>query len=332
MRITTRAVFQMTDDPTEFVELERDSYEHDGLISYAKGGGGSTQTTVTKADPWSGIQPYISNLLPGFEQAAQNVPEFYPGQTYANFDPLQEYAMGGQTGYAMSPMLNQSIGNQFGALDFGLNAVNNPWSNQALAAHADAAIRPLTQAYQEQVLPGIRDQAEMYGGAGSRTGLAEGVAGRGYMDAIASTVAPMYSQAYGQGLEQQARMMALAPTTMQAGMMPWQIMGDVGSQYQNMNQQGINEALARYDYNQSAEYDRMKDYFGMLMGTPWGQSTSEAPNPNQSSQLASALGGGAMGAGVGSMFGAGAGLTGTAALGAMAPWMLGGAALGGLFL
>lgn len=301
MRITTRAVYQMTEDG--FIELERDSYEYDGPIEEAKGGG--TSTTVQQADPWEGVQPYLLEGFENLDQYAQDIPSFYPNQTYANFNPLQEQAFAGQLGYAGSPELQNLIGNQFDATNFGLNAVNDPYSNQALQSHIAAAQRPLTQAYQEQVLPGIRDQAEMYGGAGSRTGLAEGVASRGYLDAMGDVSSGMMSQAYGQGLDQQARMMALAPQTMQSGMMPWNIAGQVGSQYQGMDQNAINEAMSRYNFDQTAGYDRYTDYLNTLQGTPWGSSTATGPDPNATNPLTGALGGAAMGAGMYSMMGAG---------------------------
>ena len=56
----------------------------------SKGGGGTT--TVQQADPWSGLQPYLSY---GFGQAQnlyQNPSQYYPGQTYL---PMNEFTQGG---------------------------------------------------------------------------------------------------------------------------------------------------------------------------------------------------------------------------------------------
>lgn len=342
MRITTRAVFQMTEDG--FVELERDSYEYDGPVSQAGGGsGGGNTTTNTTADPWTGIRPYLAGVpaygvtdpgigaLPWFSQTAENVPQYYPNQTYAGFDPMQLAAQGGMLNYANSPAMMGTLGNGFNAMNMGLNAADVN-ANPALQGYVDAAIRPLTQAYEEQILPGIRDQAEMYGGAGSRTGLAEGVASRGYMDAVGDTTANIMSQAYGQGLDQQARMMTLLPQMMQTGMMPYDIMNQVGGWNQAMTQNQINDAMARWDFGQTADYNQAKDYFSTLMGTPWGSGTSTSSLDSQSNMASSLLGGGLLGAGAGSIFGAvPAGATGMAAFTPLLPWMAGGALLGGLF-
>ena len=61
------------------------SYEYDGPVSEMKGGG--QNTTVTQADPWEGVQPYLLEGFENLDQAAQNIPSYFPGQTYAGFDP-----------------------------------------------------------------------------------------------------------------------------------------------------------------------------------------------------------------------------------------------------
>tara|TARA_Y100000310_G_scaffold329437_1_gene399275 strand:- start:867 stop:2198 length:1332 start_codon:yes stop_codon:yes gene_type:complete len=77
------------------------------------GGGGSTQT-VQKADPWSGIQPYLSH---GYSEAERlygaGGPQYYPGQTYVDYAPETEQALqaGAQRAYQGSPTLQ--AGNQF---------------------------------------------------------------------------------------------------------------------------------------------------------------------------------------------------------------------------
>lgn len=49
------------------------------------GGGGGT-TTVQKADPWAGVQPYLQQLYAGASNAAQSTPQYYPGSTVAQPD------------------------------------------------------------------------------------------------------------------------------------------------------------------------------------------------------------------------------------------------------
>lgn len=290
------------------------------------GGGGGNTTTTQKADPWKGLQPYLKEGYADFATSARDIAPFYGEQTYAGFTPWQTAGQEFMTDYAQSLAPTQA--GHMNAMNWGMNAVMDPYSNQALQSHIAAAQRPLTQAYQEQVLPGIRDQAEMYGGAGSRTGLAEGVAARSYMDAMGDVSSSMMSQAYGQGLDQQARMMAMAPQMYQAGAMPGQFMGQVGAQQQAMEQQGIDEAMARHYYGYDADYARQKDYLSTLAGTPWGTTSVTGPDPNATNTAMSTLGGGLMGLGA-------YGALGAAPLAAANPWMWGaigaGALAGNLF-
>ncbi len=382
MRITTRAVFQMTDDPEEFIELERESYDYDGPVSEAKGGGGTT-TTVQEADPWDPIQKYITGFndpntgqtIPGVAprlfSAGMDVPEYYPGQTYADLTPQQKQSLWGQMNYAntLQPLINE----QRQALWQGLNAAgspaltmsrqnagqySNPWRDPAFRnaqaiqqqanrmvadPHADptlqnwvsAASRPITENYQNVVGNTIAGQAAGAGGlGGSRQGIAEAETSGNYMDALGDLSANVYNRAFDRALGQQMQAggllgqtwgastgrdlaaagqyaddyrgalgsqmaaLGLAPTTMQAGLMPHQIRGDVGAQFQRQNQLGIDEAVNRYNFAQNAPYTRYREMYGDFMGTPYGSSTSTAPNPNQQNALAGGLGGALGGAGL----------------------------------
>ena len=67
-------------------------------------GGGGTQVTTSTTEPWEQQIPY---LTAGFEAAKklfnQGVPEYYPGETLAGFDPAQTAAHQAILGYAMGP-------------------------------------------------------------------------------------------------------------------------------------------------------------------------------------------------------------------------------------
>lgn len=276
------------------------------------GGGGGNTTTTQKADPWKHLQPYllggettgkfggpvqdVQGAFPWFSSAAQNVPEFYPGQTYAGFNPYQISGFNQALGAAGG--MYPTLGAAQGALNYGLTSAYDPANNPVVQRYAEAAIRPVTEMYQEQVLPGITDAAVASGGlGGSRQGVAEGIAAGRYMDTVGDVTANIYNAAYGQGLDQQARMMSLLPSTMNTMLMPSQVYGQVGGAYQGMDQQAINEAMNRYYYNQDAEYQRAKDYLNVLQGTPWGSSSVTGPNPNAQSPAGQIAGAGMMGLG-----------------------------------
>lgn len=250
------------------------------------GGGGGDTTTVQKADPWEGVQPYLSEAYGRANQLYSGQgPQYFPGQTVAspnwlegagqqemlanmgqlgligdnafmasqnmltgaqnqltNGQALQNNAttqmqnmgqyMNQATPYGMSAlesMLNQatqgasgytSASNAAGALgafgtgggaqtgQFGtidamnkLMAAGDPANNAYVGNAINSAIRPVTQNFNEQVMPAIRQGAQAAGQMGSsRQGIAEGIAARGYQDTVGDISSNMMNQAYNQGL------------------------------------------------------------------------------------------------------------------------------------
>ena len=98
--------------------------------------GGSKTNTVQSADPWSGLQPYMTS---GFQQAAdiyQNNPSsYYPGQSYLPMNPIQASAVDAQLENVgelggISGASQQGLGALLGASDLQ----NNPYAQQYAGA------------------------------------------------------------------------------------------------------------------------------------------------------------------------------------------------------
>jgi len=184
-------------------------------------GGGQTQSSQSSRsnqDIWGEQSPYLKNLY---------------GSAQSMFDnPNQDLAAGYdmQRQYAQSPELQKTIGGAQGALAFNLdprNAGNNPYLQKAM----QSAIRPLTQNYQENVLSGITDQAVQSGQSGSsRQGIAEGIAGRGYLDRVGDITSQMAYQDYGAGMDRMGRAIDQSGAVANLGMLPSSIQRDVGLQ------------------------------------------------------------------------------------------------------
>lgn len=229
------------------------------------GGGGSKggdTTTVQKADPWSGVQGYLSRGYGVLDRLytekdpvtgkymLQEGPQYFPGQTVATPNALEQTGQGMQLDQlgnmaglgaagagGVGTMLGQGgLGGMYG-LGAAMNAANtlsgygastfgqgmgtaglgtggalqgmqhllgagDVQNNPYFASAMQAAIRPVQEQFTEQVLPGIRQGAIGAGQmGGSRQGIAEGIATRGYLDTIGDITANMGSQAYGQGLQ-----------------------------------------------------------------------------------------------------------------------------------
>lgn len=319
-----------------------------------KGKGGSSSQTVTqKADPWSGQQPYLTggggtpiysevpnpNYRPGGitnpfgGNSAYNTPtirvqtgttggkkgifpeaeriyragidhDYFPGQTYADFTPEQLQAMDSIAGFAGNNQNTQA------ALDFNQKLLSGDFmtgGDRWMSSYGND----------------IRDQVNSIFGAAGATG----------DDYHAKTVTGALADSAGRFWEQDIQNMIqasqLAPFLSDARFSDYAHLASVGDAKQAMEQKAIDEARMRYDYPINNQWENLARYSASVNGNYGGTTTTEQPY-SSGNPLAGLLGGAATGAGIASTIGIGKGLTGTAALGAFAPWLAGGAVLGGL--
>jgi hypothetical protein len=101
----------------------------------ANGGGGGNTTSNTVATPWTGQQPYLSNVF----QGAQNTYDQYaanPASSVAGFTPMQGQAMGitqnvaNGTNFGYAPTLNNAAGGYTTNLLGGAYLNANPANGQ----------------------------------------------------------------------------------------------------------------------------------------------------------------------------------------------------------
>jgi hypothetical protein len=389
MRITTRVVYQMTPDGMDELERASYQWDGPVALA-GGGDSGSSDTVSKpwkKLQPYvldSAAALQSAAQAPNQYYGGDTVADFTPWQQQGQ-QGAYDWATGGQTnqtinnqlgavnagmtGAGIDPNRNSALGmtggmydqfsnygndpalqNSMGIAGQANQAVADPYSDPTLAPWIAAAQRPVTQNYQENVLPGIADQAEMYGGAGSRTGLREGQADRAYMDTMGDISSGMYNNAYntninrqmqagqlvgntygqagqlqqgaagqygqnyGQGLSATTQMTSLAPGAVASSATPWQTISGVGGQQQAQNQAEIGGQVAAYDYNRDADWNRQQQYYATLAGTPWGSGSSSDGGTGPSA-IEGAAGGAMMG---GALAGAQAG-------GVTGPW---GAAIG----
>jgi len=232
----------------------------------SKGGGGGSQTTTS--EPWSGIQPYLTK---GYAEAAGIYdtfsPQYYTGQTQAQFSPDQLTAQAGVRDWAtqgapnvMNPALSAY---QYGTGSQVLDVANNPYvQGMARGAVSDvmAGLAP--------EMANIRSGAIQSGGyGGSRQGIAEGTALAGAADAATRAAADIYGQAYGQGLQAQQNTLGMTGDIMSAGFQPYTALAASGLDQQQREQALINDAMAKFQFEQALPYERLSQYTSALGGT-----------------------------------------------------------------
>lgn len=279
-----------------------------------KGGGGRT-STVTKADPWAGVQPYIKDYLQKAQEQFQTPYQEYEGQRIAGLNQDQQQAMDLMRGRVSDPLvggtkslLGETVSGQY--LD----------SNPYLDAQFENMSKRISDAYRT----GTAAQTSALGrasGSFGNTGVQQlrEQQNRAFGDTLSNLASSIYGQNYQQERGRQLQAAAMLP--MVAGQERADIqglmgVGDINRQY---NQQQLNQQYAdwvnRVNYPQT-QLDRYRGAVATGMGAG-GTSTSTGPNPYQQNIGANVLGGGL----------AGASLVG--ALGSSAPaWMTSGVGAG----
>lgn len=320
----------------------------------SKGSGGGTSTTVQKADPWLGAQPYISDVLSNASTAFRNPPAFFPGNTVGPeaAETIQAQQMAAGRAIAGSPELRSAQAQnrattegQFFGLNpalpqFGLTAQGaylgaNPMLNAMLSRATD----PLVQQFSKAVLPGITSQFALGGRYGSNAhqeaiNMATGNLGRTLSDTAVGIYGPAYesernrmlqaagglSDAFGRERQLMSTATALAPQLAEADFTDPAKLAAVGEARQDRAQALINDAIARWNFSQNLPWAQLQNYNQLVQGGlgAGGTQTGTQTLPDTRNRLSGALGGGALGYGLGSsgMIG---GLTGGwgALLGAM---------------
>lgn len=247
-------------------------------------GGGGSSTTVQKADPWSGIQPYLKDVY----GEAQNLyrgftPSMYPGQMYAPQNQLQQQSQ--QQLLNSIPQMQDMTNSAYQSAMFGLGPALYAESNPYLQSYMQAAIRPVSSQLLNQTLPAIRSGATNAGQYGSsRQGIAEGLAIQGATRTAADIASQMASEGYTQGLRQMNIAQAFLPQVMQMTQMPGEILGYVGGQQRAEGQRAIDEAVGRHEYEMGLPYSKLSEYVATLSGFPVGQfgTSTSTTDANQS--------------------------------------------------
>jgi len=313
--------------------LEADWYEYEGPVAEAKGGGGHTTTTTTAQPPAFQI-PFIQNVL----NAAQDRfnapgPSFFPGSTVAPINPTLQQGLDTTLAGAQGAQ-NIANGAQ-GTSNFFLGPQGaDPRSNPFFQGTLDAITNQASKAFQQNVLPQIDVGAVAAGSfGGSRQGVAQGQAADAFSNNLIDRLTAFGSNAFQQGQTNQLRALALAPQTAQLQQLPGQVQSGVGDFLRNFQQQGINEAIDRFNFNQSLP-DRKLAQFAGLVGNPLGTAQTTVAPGAKKSPISGVLGGAVTGGVLGSLIpGIGAG-TGIGLAGALGPAGIVGAGLGaalGLF-
>lgn len=264
------------------------------------GGGGST-TTIQKADPWAGQQPY---LLEGFAAAKNqflnpsSAPTYFKGSTVADFSPDTYSAMSqirqqaGQ-GSAVNTNAQQMIGDTLGGKYL--------YGGDAFNAALDASRR--------SIMPTVDSAYAKAGRYGS--GLAQ--------TAQTQVLGDAFANQYGQERNNQMQAANMAPQISDLRFADAKALGGIGETQYGQDQAKLSDEVARHNFEQNIQADQLSKYMNLIQGNYGSQQTSTQSGGGASggSKTAGALGGALQGAAMGSaggpmgaMIGGGLGLLG----------------------
>jgi hypothetical protein len=290
-------------------------------------GGGGTNTTTQKSDPWVSQQPYLQDIFSQAQkQYQQPGPQYFPGQTLAPVQPQTQQAQTMAATAATGPMQNLANAGAWGS-NYALTTAVDPANNPFFQSAVQGAIRPAVQAFTDAggPLSQIRNDATSAGQyGGTRMGIGEGIATSRLQQQVLDTAAGMGNTAYNEGLTAQGRALAFLPGVQQTAAAPATTLDTVGQQVQQQQQNVINDAIARWNYQQTLPQQKLSQFQNVVQGQYGGQAVTQAPTP-QGNPLMSGLGGAVGGYALGSALGG-------AANGAVyGPWGAAAGALIGLF-
>lgn len=223
-------------------------------------------------------------------------PQYFGGQTYAGATPQELQARQMATGYATGA--GQGFANQLRSGEqFWLNPENifNPQNIPGFQAATAGVTQDVTRNLTENILPGIRGTSIGGGTLGSsRQGISEGLAVGRTNDALATTLGNMNMQAYGQGLNMYNNAAARAPQTYAMGLAPSQTLNDVGQAGRADEQQKIDAAKTKFDFEQLRpllNLEFLKQMTG-VMGQYGGKQISDSTQTQSGGGLGQVLGAG----------------------------------------
>lgn len=181
-------------------------------------GGGQSQSSTTKTEPWDEQKPYLQQGFSEAQRIYESGPApYYPGQTYTDMSDPTKAGLAMQTAKAGggNPLIDSAVG---GAQDIIGGDTGNPWADILDAGSAgmkdtasgkflnnnpwldqtyNTAAGKVTQNFNEDILPALNASLGGSGNAGSTTHeLMLGKAGGELTDSLSQMASSIYGGDY----------------------------------------------------------------------------------------------------------------------------------------
>jgi hypothetical protein len=280
-------------------------------------------TSQATTEPWDVQIPHLER---GFktaknlyfdQQGRPTLPAYYSGKTVAGPDPYQTMAQESIVNYAKgdAPVALQSaasvanLGQMYGQTPFSGEQRADLLAgrvNTGAGTPFGAIANTYGQQFIDQMTKGLADvrkgQIMYQPGGSSRGDIYQSNVATGASQALAQNLANLYGGAYQTAqsqrfpmaqmeLGQKAAGLGAYPTIMGAPLSMYQAIGDVGAQRRAMTQEGINQAMMRYNYEAQRPQTALQNYLSSISGAYGGRSTATPSAIGALGQVGAALSG-----------------------------------------
>jgi hypothetical protein len=270
----------------------------------SKGSNPTNVTTTTSAEPSEFVKPYVTEAFGQAQDLFQsNAPNYYPNQTYTDFAPQTETALQlAQLRALNNPLLNSSQ-----------NEINSILQGDYLSPTTNPYSQALYNQMAGDVTAGVQSQFSKAGRLGSAANQ------RVLADELGNLANEVYGGQYDTERANMVNATAMAPQLAQADYQDIEALAGVGATREQMEMAKIQDAMARFDFEQQKPYYKLREYLGSIGANV--PTTTSSTKPVFRNTGAGILGGAMQGAEMAGMIpGMGAGMG-----------AIGGGLLGGFF-
>ena len=215
----------------------------------SKGSNPQNVTTPTSAEPSEFVKPYVTEAFDQAQNLFQSAtPNYYPNQTYTDFAPETTAALKLATARSLNNPLLASSQSEINKILQGnyLSPTSNPYS-QALYNQIAG-----------DVTSGVQSQFSKAGRLGSAANQ-EVLAGE--LGKVASQV---YGDQYNKERDRMAQATQIAPQLAAMDYQDIQALSGVGQTKEAMDMAKIQDAMARFDFEQQKPYYKLREYLASI--------------------------------------------------------------------
>lgn len=216
----------------------------------SKGSTPQNITTTTEAEPSDYIRPYLDVAMDDAQSLYQSdMPNFFPEATYVDFSPETDTAL--ELARARATSGNPLLGS-------AQSEINKILSGDYLSPTSN----PYTQALFDQMAGDVTSQVQSQFSKAGRLGSSAN------QETLSRSLGQLANQVYGDQFnrerDRQFQATQLAPGLAQADYDDIQALASVGSERESLDMAKLQDAVARFDFEQQKPYLKLNQYLGAL--------------------------------------------------------------------